>query len=329
MNNSIKLLVLKKDEGKRLDIYLSDNINHLTRSNIKKIINSRLVKINKKITQFPSIKVKNNDLIELKIESESTYKLVANKMKLNIHFEDNDIVVIDKPKGLVVHPGAGNHKNTLVNGLIYKYKDKLSDMSGNLRPGIVHRLDKETSGLLVVAKNNLSHSKLSKQFSDHSIEREYLCLAFGVVRPLKGKIETLISRSKMNRQLMSVSEIRGKKAITNYETIKVFVSNNIPKISLIKCKLETGRTHQIRVHMKYKGVSLLGDSQYGSKKMKFKKVDHNFLEILSSLKGQVLHAKSLGFIHPTKNIWVKFESKPPKDFKNMLNLLKKLSSKIN
>ena len=326
MNKTMKFFASEKDKGKRLDIFLSDNIKHLTRSNIKKIINLSLVKVNKKISKFPSKKVKNYDLIELKIESEPTNKLVAKKMKLNIYFEDNDIIVVDKPKGLVVHPGAGNYEDTLVNGLVYKYRDKLSNISGNLRPGIVHRLDKETSGLLVIAKNNLSHSKLSKQFSDHSVKREYLCLAFGVVRPLKGKIETLISRSKINRQLMSVSEIRGKKAITNYETIKVFMSSHIPKISLIKCKLETGRTHQIRVHMKYKGVSLLGDAQYGNKKMKFKKIDLNFLNKLSSIRGQALHAKSLEFMHPTKNKWVKFESELPEDFQNMLNLLKKLSS---
>ena len=326
MNNSIKLLVPEKDEGKRLDIFLSNNVDHLTRSNIKKIINSKHVTINKKVAIFPSKKVKNNDLVELKIKNKPTNKLLATKINLNVHYEDNDIIIIDKPKGLVVHPGAGNNKNTLVNGLIYKYKDKLSNMSGNLRPGIVHRLDKETSGLLVVAKNNLSHSKLGKQFSDHSIRREYLCLAFGVIRPLKGKIDTLISRSKYNRQLMSVSDVRGKKAITNYETIKVFYSNKIPKVSLIKCKLETGRTHQIRVHMKYKGISLLGDNQYGKKKIKFKKVDENFLKILSLFKGQALHAMSLEFVHPTKNKWVKFASDPPEDFKKMLNLLKKLSS---
>ena len=173
---------------------------------------------------------------------------------------------------MVVHPGAGNHENTLVNALIFRYKSKLSNLNGIQRPGIVHRIDKETSGLLVVAKNNLTHSKLGEQFSAHTIKRKYLALVWGVIRPLKGRIETLIARSKKNRQLMTVSEINGKKAITNYSTLKVFNIKNIPRISLLECELETGRTHQIRVHMQYKGNSLLGDKQYGKKILSSKKL---------------------------------------------------------
>ncbi len=252
--------------------------------------------------------------------------MLPNKIELDIRFEDKDILIINKPKGMVVHPGAGDYKNTLANALIYKYKNKLSNINGELRPGIVHRIDKETSGLLVIAKNNLSHSKLGKQFSDHSIKRKYLCLVWGVIRPLQGRIETLISRNKKNRQLMMVSDFNGKKAITNYKTIKVFNIKDIPKISLIECELETGRTHQIRVHMKYKGSSLLGDNQYGKKNMRFKKINEDFFKKLSVLNGQALHAKSLGFIHPSKNKWVNFESELPNDFKKLLDLLKNLCS---
>ena len=232
---------------------------------------------------------------------------------------------MNKPKGMVVHPGANNNENTLANALIYKFKNKLSNINGVLRPGIVHRIDKETSGLLVVAKNNLSHSKLAIQFSDHSIKRKYLCLVWGVIRPLQGRIETLISRSKKNRQLMAVSEIKGKKAITNYKILKVFNIKEIPKLSLIECELETGRTHQIRVHMNYKRVPLLGDKQYGKKNIKFKKINLEFSKKLSLLNGQALHAKSLGFMHPFKNKWVYFESELPDDFKKLLNLLENLS----
>jgi len=321
----MKFLVSEKDDGIRLDIFLSKKIDHLTRSNIKKIINSDYVKINKKIADSSSKKVKLNDIIEIKFLIKNSDKLLPNKIKLNIHFEDQDILIINKPKGMVVHPGAGNYKNTLANALVYKYKDKLSNINGELRPGIVHRIDKETSGLLVVAKNNLSHSKLGKQFSEHSIKRKYLCLVWGVIRPLQGRIETLISRNKKNRQLMTVSDFNGKKAITNYKTIKVFSIKDIPKISLIECELETGRTHQIRVHMKYKGASLLGDNQYGKKNIKFKKVNEDFFKKLSVLNGQALHAKSLGFIHPSKNKWVNFESELPSDFKKLLDLLKNLS----
>jgi len=326
MNNSMKFLVKEKDDSKRIDVFLSEKIDHLTRSNIKKIIESNNVKINKKIADSSSKKVKVNDEVIIELLIKNLDKLLPNKIKLDIRFEDKDILIINKPKGMVVHPGAGNYKNTLANALIYKYKNKLSNINGELRPGIVHRIDKETSGLLVIAKNNLSHSKLGKQFSDHSIKRKYLCLVWGVIRPLQGRIETLISRNKKNRQLMMVSDFNGKKAITKYRTIKVFNIKDIPKISLIECELETGRTHQIRVHMKYKGSSLLGDNQYGKKNMRFKKINEDFFKKLSVLNGQALHAKSLGFIHPSKNKWVNFESELPSDFNKLLDLLKNLCS---
>ncbi len=322
----MKFLVKKSDDSKRLDIFLSEKIKHLTRSNIKKIIESKNVKINKKIADSPSKKIKINNEVVIKLLIKKSDKLLPNKIKLDIRFEDKDILIINKPKGMVVHPGAGNYENTLANALVHKYKNKLSDINGELRPGIVHRIDKETSGLLVIAKNNLSHSKLGKQFSNHSIKRKYLCLIWGVIRPLQGRIETLISRNKRNRQLMMVSDVNGKKAITNYKTITVFQRQDIPKISLVECELETGRTHQIRVHMKYKGTSLLGDNQYGKKGIKFKKINDDFFKKLSFLNGQALHAKSLGFIHPSKNEWINFESELPSDFKKLLDLLKNLCS---
>ena len=227
---------------------------------------------------------------------------------------------------MIVHPGAGNFTNTLANALAFKYEKNLSNINGNLRPGIVHRIDKDTSGLLVVAKNNSSHAKLGTQFSEHSIIRKYQCLIWGVIRPLQGRIETLISRDRKNRQLMTVTNIKGKKAITNYKTLKVFAIKDIPKISLIECDLETGRTHQIRVHLKYKGTSIIGDEQYGKKNPTFKKVNKVFLENLSKIKGQALHAKTIGFRHPSKGKWVVFNSNLPKDFKIMLNFLNNLVS---
>ena len=265
MNNTIKFSVDESNRGKRLDVFLAENINHLTRSFLKKLIENEQVKINKKIITSPSTKVKIKDLVSINIIENNEQSIKPKKIKLDIVYEDNDILVINKSKGMVVHPGAGNYENTLVNALLFKYKKKLSNINGPLRPGIVHRIDKETSGLIVIAKNNITHSNLGDQFSNHSIERKYLCLAWGVIRPLNGKINTLISRDKKNRQLMTVSEVNGKKAITNYKTIKVFNIKDIPKISLLECELETGRTHQIRVHLKYKGTSLLGDKQYGKK----------------------------------------------------------------
>tara|TARA_B100001121_G_C18615787_1_gene586763 strand:- start:169 stop:1149 length:981 start_codon:yes stop_codon:yes gene_type:complete len=326
MNNTIKFSVNSINSGKRLDIFLSENINQFTRSFLKKLIDSKKVKINNKVISTPSSKVKTRDKIEVHFIEEKNHNLIPEKINLDIVYEDKKVLVINKPKGMVVHPGAGNYKKTLVNALLFKYKSNLSDLNGYLRPGIVHRIDKETSGLLVIAKDNLSHADLGEQFSKHTIKRKYLCLAWGVVRPLNGKINTLITRDKKNRQLMAVSDINGKKAVTNYKTLKIFNIKDIPKISLIECELETGRTHQIRVHLKYKGSSLLGDKQYGKKNMKFKKINNDFFIKLNKLSGQALHAKTLEFTHPSTKKRMSFNSNLPDEFKKVLNLLENLSN---
>ena len=324
-SNSTKFLITDKDADTRLDIVLVKLIPILSRSNLKKIIELKQVKINNLIVTSPSKKLKENDLLEINLVPKNETKILPSNIKLNIVYEDKDILIINKPAGMVVHPGAGNYDKTLVNALIYKYKKKLSNINGNTRPGIVHRIDKETSGLLVVAKNNNAHTILGQQFSDHTIKRKYHALCWGVLRPLHGRIETLIGRSKKNRQLMSVTEISGKKAITNYTTLKVYEIKDVPKISFVECELETGRTHQIRVHMAYKGCYLLGDQQYGKKNLKFKKINEDFENKLKILKRQALHAKSLGFIHPTTKKFISFDSKLPQDFKKILDLLNKLN----
>ena len=324
-DNSTKFLITDQDAGNRLDIILVKLLPNLSRSNLKKIIELKQVKINNFIVESASKKLKENDSIEINLINKDKIKILPVNIKLNIVYEDKDILIINKPAGMVVHPGAGNYNNTLVNALIYKYKKKLSDVNGSTRPGIVHRIDKETSGLLIVAKNNNAHANLGRQFSDHTIKRTYHALSWGILRPLSGKIETLIGRSRKNRQLMSVTEVSGKNAITNYKTIKVFEIKDIPKISYIECKLETGRTHQIRVHMAYKGCSLLGDQQYGKKNLKFKKINADFENKLKILNRQALHAKNLGFIHPTTKKFMTFESKLPQDFQKILDLLSKLS----
>ena len=196
MNKTIEFLIDKKNNGERLDVFLSKEIKNLTRSYIKKLIEQNDVKLNEIISSSPSTKIKTNDKIIINVVEKENFEIVPNNIKLEIVYEDKDLLIINKPKGMVVHPGAGNYKNTLVNALMYKYKNNLSDVNGSSRPGIVHRIDKETSGLLVVAKNNFSHSNLGKQFSDHSIKRKYQCLIWGVIRPLNGRIETLISRNK-------------------------------------------------------------------------------------------------------------------------------------
>ena len=326
MNNTIKFSVNTKNSGKRLDIFLTENINDFTRSYLKKLITDKQVKINGSVNVLPSAKVKYNDQISINIIQKNIRTIAPKNIKFETIYEDKDIIVINKPKGMVVHPGAGNYENTLVNALLFKYKKTLSDLNGKLRPGIVHRIDKDTSGLIVVAKNNLAHAHLGSQFSNHSIRRKYICLSWGVVRPLNGKIITLIKRDQKNRKLMAVSDISGKKAVTNYKTIKVFNIKDIPKISLIECELETGRTHQIRVHLKYKRTSLLGDKQYGKKNIGFKKINTDFFTKLNKLSGQALHAKTLEFEHPATKKWMSFNSDLPDGFKKILNLLEKLSS---
>ena len=272
MNKTTTFFVEESGDSLRLDKYLASKLKTLTRSQIKKIILSENVSMNGKAVSSPAQKIRSGNSIEILIKEKKIEHIKPQKIDINIVYEDEEIIVVDKPSGIVVHPGAGNKEGTLVNALLHLYKKNLSTLNGLSRPGIVHRIDKETSGLLVIAKTNFSHANLAKQFSDHTIKRKYLALIWGVIRPLQGKINTLLSRSKKNRQLMSVSERNGKKAITNYKTLKVFNNKEIPKISLVECILETGRTHQIRVHLSYKGNGLVGDKKYGKKKLGFRKI---------------------------------------------------------
>ena len=221
-----------------------------------------------------------------------------------------------------MHPGAGNYDNTIVNALMNLDSKILSNIGDELRPGIVHRIDKDTSGLVVIAKNNKSHENLSKQFSDHSITRLYQALIWGKLRPMNGKIETLITRSSKNRQLMEVGITKGKKAITNYKTLEIFENSKVPTLSLIECKLETGRTHQIRVHMSFKGNNILGDKKYKKKFKKFKNINSELEEMLINLNRQFLHAQVLGFTHPSTGERLKFNSILPYDLKNILKKLR-------
>ena len=323
INNTIKFLSNIKDEGKRLDILLSEKIPDFSRTYLKKIIENQNVKVDNKIISSPSKKIKGDQQIQISIKLEEKVTVKPKKIKLDIVYEDNNILVINKPSGMVVHPGAGNYKDTLVNALIYKYNNNLSNINGPIRPGIVHRIDKDTSGLLVVAKNNFAHNFLSQQFSDHSIKRTYLALIWGVIRPLKGKIKTFIQRSKKNRKLMSVSEKKGKLAITNYKTIKVYNIKNTPKVSLVEFNLETGRTHQIRVHMQFIKNYIIGDKYYGKKLRGFKNIEKKFENLIKELNGQALHAKNLTLKNPSNKKLISFESSVPKDFKKLLNFLEK------
>ena len=312
--------------NKRIDQVVANQYPKISRTKVNKIIKNNLLKLNGNIFSDPSAKVKLGDQIEFQSLQADRIDLVPKKMDLKIIFEDDDIIIIDKPIGMVVHPGAGNFKNTMVNGLLYHCKNKLSGISGEDRPGIVHRIDKDTSGLLVVAKNDQAHAFIAKQFEEHTIKRSYLVFVYGILRPLHGRIETLIGRNKTNRQKMSADVAKGKKAITNYETLEVFKGSKILDISLVKCMLETGRTHQIRVHMSHKGNPILGDQTYGKKIKKLRGVDQEFEDILKSLKRQALHAHTLGFVHPNTNRDVFYASELPDDINKLKNRLETLKN---
>ena len=243
--------------GYRIDKFLHLQINELSRTRLQSLIREGQVKINNVIINNASKKIKEKDQIKVNFPPAKETLIKPNKIPLDILHNDDDIIVINKSPGVVVHPGAGNYDATIVNGLLFKYKNNLSSIGGKLRPGIVHRIDKDTSGVIVVAKNDNAHINLSKQFSAHSIKRVYEALIWGSLKPQSGKISEKISRSVRNRQLMAVRKEKGKIAITNYKTLKVFQNSNLPRISLIECQLETGRTHQIRVHMNFKGNPIL------------------------------------------------------------------------
>ena len=311
--------------GHRIDKFLQSQINKLSRTRLQALIRDGQVKLNNIIINNPSKKIKEEDQIKINFPPPKETLIKPNKIPLNILYDDDDIIVINKFPGVVVHPGAGNYENTIVNGLLYKYQNNLSSIGGKLRPGIVHRIDKDTSGVIVVAKNDNSHINLSQQFANHTIKRVYEALVWGSLKPQRGKIQEKISRSIKNRQLMTVRKEKGKMAITNYNTLKIFQNANLPKISLIECQLETGRTHQIRVHMNFKGNPILGDKSYGKLKKKFKKIDPNIEKKINNFNRQALHAKSLGFLHPNTKKEVLFEAKRPRDFDSLIKNLTKAS----
>tara|TARA_A100001388_G_scaffold275309_1_gene260602 strand:- start:463 stop:1434 length:972 start_codon:yes stop_codon:yes gene_type:complete len=321
MKKIINLLVDKNDDILRVDKFINKYQKNLSRSQIKNLILKKNLSINNKLNVDPSKKIKIKDKISLIIPEPEEVNLKPYDYKIDIIYEDNDLLVLNKKADISMHPGAGNKDKTLVNALI-NYKKQLSNINGELRPGIVHRIDKDTSGLVVIAKNNFIHENLSNQFSEHTIERKYQTLVWGKLRPSNGRIETLIKRSSKNRQLMSVSLSRGKNSITNYKTLEIFEKETIPTFSLIECKLETGRTHQIRVHMSYKGNNIVGDQKYKKKFRKIKNINKDLEKKIKNLDRQFLHAVSLGFIHPTKNKRMNFKSKLPNELENILKNLR-------
>ncbi len=323
MKNIINLVVDQKSQGKRLDSYIAEKKEELSRTRVKNLIINGSIKVNNEEVEEPSKKIFEKDTITLNIPEPKKASLKPYKYKLNIIYEDEDLLVIDKLAGISMHPGAGNYDNTIVNALMNLENKNFSNIGDELRPGIVHRIDKDTSGLIVIAKNNYTHENLSSQFSDHTISRLYQALVWGKLRPQHGVIETLITRSSKNRQLMEVGIVKGKKAITNYKTLEIFENSKVPTLSLVECKLETGRTHQIRVHMSYKGNNILGDKKYKKKFKKLKNIDPEIEDVLSNLNRQFLHAKVLGFTHPKSGKRLEFSSNLPIELEIILKKLRK------
>ncbi len=322
MEKKINLIVEEYNKNLRVDVFINKKENDISRTRIKNLILDKKLKLNNKLLTDPSKKISTNDILELIIPEPKKTSLKPYKYKLDITYEDEDLIIINKPAGIVMHPGAGNFDNTIVNALMSYDKNSLSNIGDELRPGIVHRIDKNTSGLVVIAKNNQAHENLSIQFKKHTITRVYQLLIWGKVRPSKGKIETLLTRSSKNRQMMEVSKTKGKKAITNYKTIEIFENKFTPTLSLLECKLETGRTHQIRVHMNFLGNSIVGDDKYKKKFKKIKNIDPLLEKRLINLNRQFLHAKTIGFIHPKKNKEMIFNSILPQELEIILKMLR-------
>ena len=323
MKKNINFIVEENENNLRVDVIINKREELISRTRVKNLILKEKLKLNDEIIKSPSKKVSTGDKLNLQIPTpKKALSLEPYDYKLEIIYEDEDLLVLNKPAGIIMHPGAGNYDKTIVNALIYYNKDSLSTIGDELRPGIVHRIDKNTSGLIVVAKNNETHENLSKQFSNHTITREYQLLIWGKMRPSSGKIETFITRSSKNRQLMEVSNSKGKKAITNYKTVEIFENNKTPTLSLVECKLETGRTHQIRVHMTHLGNSIVGDDKYKKRYKKIKNIDLELEKLISNLDRQFLHAKTLGFVHPKTNEEMIFSSILPQDLNNLLKRLR-------
>lgn len=302
---NFKFEILEEDNGKRIDKYLSSLLDGKSRSYIQRVIDDGKVNVNGKIVKS-NYKLKIKDIINLEIPEPTELEVIPENIPLDILYEDKDVIVVNKSQGMVVHPAPGSYNGTMVNALLYHCKD-LSGINGVIRPGIVHRIDKDTSGILVVAKNDNSHNILVEQLKDHSMTREYYALVEGIIKEDEGTINEPLARHPKERIKISVVK-GGREAITHFKVIERF-----KEYTLVKCILETGRTHQIRVHMAYIGHPLVGDPVYGYKKQKFK------------LQGQMLHAKVLGFIHPSTKEYMQFESPLPDYFTEIINKLKSSS----
>ncbi|MBE6837642.1 MAG: RluA family pseudouridine synthase [Ruminococcus sp.] len=302
MMDRFEKVVSTEEMNLRIDKLIADNCDELSRSSVQKLIENGSVYVNKTAVS-KNYKVKADDVVEFNIPEPTILEAVAQDIPVEIVYEDDDLLVVNKPKGMVVHPAAGNPDGTLVNALLFHCKGKLSSINGVIRPGIVHRIDKLTSGLLIVAKNDVSHNFISEQIKEHSFTREYYAVNCGRFKEYKGTVDAPIGRDKYDRKKMCVTHQNSKHAVTHYVVLEEFNGYTLTKFTL-----ETGRTHQIRVHSAYIGHPVLGDDVYGKP---FKGID-----------GQCLHAKKIGFIHPKTKEYMEFDSELPEYFNSVLAKIK-------
>lgn len=291
----------------RVDKFLSTHFDDMTRTYIQKMIKEESILVNGKAISS-SYKLTNGDEIEIKDIEPKELEVEAQNLPIHIVYEDDDVLIINKEVGMVVHPAPGNYNGTLVNAIMYHCKDRLSSINGVARPGIVHRIDKDTSGLLIICKTDNAHQKIAEQLSDHSVHRKYVAIVYNNLTHDEGTIDAPIGRGERDRKKMTINHKNGKAAVTHYKVLERLDDN---RYTYVELQLETGRTHQIRVHMTSIGNPLVGDPVYGPKKAAF------------AAKGQMLHAKEIGFIHPTTNEYIEFTSEPPKEFNHVLDVLRK------
>lgn len=296
----IVLTANAEDIGKRLDLYISQNSDY-SRNSVQILLDNGDITVNdKSVTK--SYKIKDGDCVQITVHPPKDAQITPENIPLDIYYEDSDLLVVYKPKGMVVHPANGNESGTLVNALMFHCKDSLSGINGEIRPGIVHRIDKDTSGLLVVAKNDTAHEHLARQFKEHSITRVYNAIVYGNVKNDEGDIDSPIGRHKTDRKKFCITPVNSKNAFTHYKVLE-----RLNGYTLIEARLKTGRTHQIRVHMQSIGHPLAGDPVYGPK------------SIIKELDGQALHAGVIGFIHPTKNEYMEFSAPWCEQFSKFYN----------
>ncbi len=316
MNSTRQLLFPDDRPAERLDIFVAECLPDISRSQLKKLIDSGQITLNG-LTTKASSRLKGGESVQIILPDPEPIEALPEAIPLHVLYEDQDLIVIDKPAGMVVHPAAGHSHGTLVNALLYHCND-LAGIGGDLRPGIVHRIDKDTSGVIVATKNDQSHQHLAMQFKDHSIKRRYLALIHGALENRSGTIDQPIGRHPTQRKKMSGKARNGKRAVTHWKTIKQY---NVNRLSLLELQLETGRTHQIRVHLAEINCPLVGDPLYGNRSRTTALKDMELRKLIDRLPGQALLAQSLGFIHPRSGKYLEFSSEMPETLHAILTYL--------